>query len=539
MASMLLDLKVQARFAVTNGKAVALWFAVAYFVLCIFVQGSTGAWHRSFVSYPDEPGHFVSAVMVRDYLASGAASLPTAFARNYYQHYPFFGIGIWPPFFHWVNGIWFLFAGVGRVQALLVVAAAASGAATVIGLMVRRRTGNVAGLCAGLLFLSLPDVQRWTCAVMTDTMIAFLSLAAAAFLIRYLERQDLSNATWYVLCGACAILTKYSGIFVLALPFVAALCLQRFDLLRKIGFLMQPAAIGLIVAPWIVWTANYVSKYPGQEIHSYRDRVLGFSWATFQLFPPVLGCLVAAGLIMLLLRPRAWSADVVVTSLLYIGLVGVLVLSPPAGVEFRYILGASGALLILAFAGWAAILEPLASRGGLWTKVVPGCSLLLAVPFGVAHLGHFNNPPDQPIRSVVEAVASHAEWAPHKRIVVAPECEGPMIAEFAIRDHERPSYRLKRPTKMFAAMDWFGNGYVSLFHSSGDMMRYLRRQPVDLIIWQEPPRDRMQEHERLMEEMLRTNPSSWREVATINPPSRPSPPWEIFQYVPQQSGAQR
>jgi hypothetical protein len=497
MTCMLSDRKLhEARSATQKGRLAAVGFAVACFVLCLFVQASTGAWQRAFVSYPDEPGHFVSSVMVRDYLASGAVSSPKAFAWNYYQHYPYFAIGIWPPFFHVVSAVWFLLAGVGRVQALVVVAAAASGAATVIGLLVRRRAGAIAGLCAGAVFLSLPQVQYWTCAVMTDTTIAFLSLAAAACLIRYFERQDLSSAIWYILCGACAILTKYSGSFVVVLPFAAALCLRRFDLLRRLSFLMQPIAIGLIVAPWFVWSAKYVSIYPGHRIESYTERVLWFSWETFNLFTPVLSCLVAAGLIVLLLRPRIWSTDIVVTALVYLGLVGVVVVSPPAGLESRYILGASGALLVLAFAGWTAILEALAVRGGLWARAVPAFSLILALSFGLAHLGHFKSPPDPPIRTVVETVASHPEWA-REPIIVAPKFEGAMIAEFALHDHHRPSYQFERPTKLFTTMDWFGSG-VSRFHSSGEMMGYLRRQPVGLIIWQELPKNVLREHERLV-----------------------------------------
>jgi hypothetical protein len=45
--------------------------AAAFLLLCLFVQGSTGAWDASFDSYPDEAGHAVGAVMVRDYLATG------------------------------------------------------------------------------------------------------------------------------------------------------------------------------------------------------------------------------------------------------------------------------------------------------------------------------------------------------------------------------------------------------------------------------------------------------------------------------------
>lgn len=79
------------------------------------------------LAYPDEPSHFVGAVLVRDWLVSGRWFAPLEFARNYYDHYPFFAVGYWPPLFSIVTGLWLLVAGVGRLQALLIPAVFAAG----------------------------------------------------------------------------------------------------------------------------------------------------------------------------------------------------------------------------------------------------------------------------------------------------------------------------------------------------------------------------------------------------------------------------
>src|SRR5579864_8121928 len=84
------------RSAMGSGDIPALiGVGAVYLLLCLFVQRSTGAWGASFVVYPDEPSHFVSAVMIRDYIASGFSSSPSRFAQNYYSHYPFFAVGYW------------------------------------------------------------------------------------------------------------------------------------------------------------------------------------------------------------------------------------------------------------------------------------------------------------------------------------------------------------------------------------------------------------------------------------------------------------
>src|SRR5712692_1215352 len=113
--------------------------AASFLLLCVFIQGFTGAWDAPFFAYPDEPSHFVGAVMVRDYLASGLSSNPYEFARNYYSHYPFFAVGYWPPLFYVLTGFWFLCFGVGKSQALLLSAGAAAGMAWILYGLVRKR----------------------------------------------------------------------------------------------------------------------------------------------------------------------------------------------------------------------------------------------------------------------------------------------------------------------------------------------------------------------------------------------------------------
>src|SRR5689334_11391847 len=59
-------------------------------------------------SDPDEPAHYVSGLLVRDYLAQGVPGSPMAFARDFYLHYPKVAIGHWPPLFYVVQGVWTL-----------------------------------------------------------------------------------------------------------------------------------------------------------------------------------------------------------------------------------------------------------------------------------------------------------------------------------------------------------------------------------------------------------------------------------------------
>ena len=264
--------------------------------------------------------------MVRDWLVSGQWFAPLEFARNYYDHYPFFAVGYWPPLFSVVTGLWLLAAGVGRSQALLIPAVFAAGTGWLVFHFVRQRLGMVVGLCAGALYLSLPAVRQWMCAVMADHMTAFLSISVAACLLHYLKQPVLWNGIFCGVACGCAILSKYSAAYTLALPFLAVLLLRRFELLKKPSLLVQPFVVALIVGPWALWTRGLASfGLPSERGAFAGNRAASFVLVTFEIFPPALMAVVVLGLIVLLIRPRAWREDLVVLSLLCAGHVVVLI----------------------------------------------------------------------------------------------------------------------------------------------------------------------------------------------------------------------
>jgi hypothetical protein len=397
--------------------------------------------------------------------------------------------------------------------------------------LVRKRAGFVAGLCAGVLFLSLPEVQRWMCAVMVDEMVGFFCLAAAVLLLRYLDEPNFRNAIYCGLCCACATLTKYSGAYVCVLPLAACICLRRFSLLRKPSFLTQYLVMGLLVGPWAVWTANLEAVGLPRMPPPIARRVGRYLMDLFRIFPPVLAAVVILGLLALMVMPRVWRADLLVISLLCAGCLVFVILAPVAP-ESRYLLVPCAGLLALSFAGWVAALEPLTRRGPMGARAIPALAVILTLCMAAAHLRNYDRPPVYPIRSVVQAIVRDPAWM-NKRIIVSPDLEGPMIAEFAIEDRHRPGYQLLRPSKLFAEQGWFGEGYTSRFQSSDEMMAYLRQNPVDLIVWRLQSRTPRRAHVRYMDEMLRHYPLAWRRVMSFGSAGGALSSWMVYKFVPQ------
>jgi GT2 family glycosyltransferase len=97
-----------------------LWPAAAIIGLVLLtVQISGGAFKAEFTGHPDESAQLVSGLMVYDYLAALPRENPISWAGQYYLHYPKVAIGHWPPGYHLVEAVWWLFLGPSRTTSML------------------------------------------------------------------------------------------------------------------------------------------------------------------------------------------------------------------------------------------------------------------------------------------------------------------------------------------------------------------------------------------------------------------------------------
>src|SRR5581483_2252875 len=92
---------------------------LSFFALVVGLQIASGAYHTEFSGYPDEPAHYVTSLMVHDYITSLNPVSPMEFARNFYYHYPKVAFGHWPPFFYVVQGFWMILFSASRTSVRL------------------------------------------------------------------------------------------------------------------------------------------------------------------------------------------------------------------------------------------------------------------------------------------------------------------------------------------------------------------------------------------------------------------------------------
>lgn len=451
----------------------------------------------------DEPAHYVTGLMVRDYLAQGMPAGPRRFAEDYYRHYPKVGFGHWPPVFYLVQTAWTLPFGVSRESMMLMMAVLSA----LLGLLLyheaHRSFGWAPALGTALLMLSLAGVQILSRGVMAEVLVALLVLLAVSAYGRYLESGDWREAAWFGLWASAAILTKGTA-FVLALvPLFAVLLTRRWSLLKDPAFWIPLGLVLVLCGPWYALAPDArherVAPYGG----------LKFSPLNLLRTPPQWIALVGwlpAGLFVAGLAERIWALvrnrSLPGFWVAAISLVGGLTV-------FRLFVGMSRNPRALTLAVPLALLFALHASSRLARRVPRKAVLAGGLLFLVVSVGmNIRQVEPKPSRGFVEI--AHSVLADpalgQTRLLISSDAfgEGMFIAEMAMHE-KRPGHVIVRATKALAEIGWMGQNYVLKYRSPEDVGACLAGEGIGLIVVDDDGRILMP-HREVLARFLTSSP---------------------------------
>ena len=194
-----------------------------------------GAYRTERGNFPDEAGHFMNGMLVRDYLTDGLGENPMQFARQYYLNYPKIAPGMWPPLYHGLLGIFLLPGWPPETAALLLIGLAAAWTGwrlfRILSLLTTRRLA----FAIAAAFLCTPVIVNLSSAVMLDIVIAAFALEATYWLALFVGSGHWRHAALYGLFAAGGCLTKGNGLAILLMPPLVAIFARRLDLFRRPG----------------------------------------------------------------------------------------------------------------------------------------------------------------------------------------------------------------------------------------------------------------------------------------------------------------
>jgi hypothetical protein len=487
--------------------------AVVLFLIGVWLAASGGVFRSELTRESDEPAHYITALLVRDYLAQGMPAKPLAFAKNYYLHYPKVAFGHWPPVFYVLQAAWMLVFGVSRTSVLcLMLATTALLGATLYAVLTRALGVWWPGLAAAVLWVCAPLVQSFSGVLMSDMLVALLSFWAVLTWARYMDSPSWRLAAAFALFSAATILTKGNGFALALVPPVAIVLCRSWRLMKQPSLYGSAILILVASAPWSVITRGLVvPTWQYQLTPGFVAAASWFLWSNLVRAPGLLVsafALIGVGTkIILPYRTRRveslWGA-----AFAQIIAVWVFHAMVPAGLEQRYLLASLGPWLMFAAAGVQWVSERLSGRllparawgVALWAAAAV---VFFATVFTIPQKRRLG------LQEVAEALTGNPEFR-NSVVLCSSEGngEGIFVSEVAMRE-ARPGHILLRASRMLAESDWNGRNYKLKMTTPAEVQRFLEAAAVDVVVL-DLMRDHGFEHHKLLLETIKG--PGWRQV---------------------------
>ncbi|MCP4262287.1 MAG: hypothetical protein GY774_33015 [Planctomycetes bacterium] len=328
---------------------------IAWLFLCWLHWDNDGLW------YGDAPRHASNGLFWKDFLLSFSFN-PRDYALSYYARYPVITPTLYPPVFYLFEAALF-----GAFGASPYIAKSFVLGFTLIGALYttawsRRWIAKEAGW-AGVLFIFLPGVVRWSHAIMLNIPALAMSIGALYHFRRWLESPPKSPLWRHLYVGvSLAVLSILTYLTSCVLVLIAGIWLiveHRWRLLWNRRTLAVFVASTMALLPWVIvvvkfernrmaWatgTVNQLTSVPWMyyfECLTYYHKSLSEIFGTHLLFIAAFG--LAGGLLV-----RRWRHETILLLIMSIVCFFFFLYIPAK--EARYILLLSMPLAIFCLLG--------------------------------------------------------------------------------------------------------------------------------------------------------------------------------------------
>ena len=447
---------------------------VAIGVTLFAIQVSSHAFESEFAGYPDESAHFVSGLMIYDYLASFPRD-PIGWAGQYYLHYPRVAIGHWPPGYHLLEAAWFLILGPSRFTAMLLQWAIGLVALSMLYRLVRLFLPFTVVIAILALVIATPVFQESLEQTMADLCCLLWSVMVMYASVRLVQRQDGIALTMVVLALIAAAMTKGTAAFLVPVPAIALLA-SRQPIRIPIRWLIIAGCGVLAAAGWYFAMGGV------------------FAWGGMSTDVPwpglLIGHLAGWGFLVVAVLGLARNSLALVSAAM-IGSMLTVSLAVRAAREERHWIIVLPAILVLAGLAFVRFRSP-------WIK-----GLLLALGLVLYPYSWLRQP-----QSGFGALLARIKRPSRMLISSSGLGEGPWIAVTSLAE-KRPSSFVVRATKVLSESGWNGEGYHLLTPTTDAVLRRLDELALDTVIVDTPPVPPPLPHHLLLEDTMKNSPA-WK-----------------------------
>jgi hypothetical protein len=485
---------------------------LGFLLIAVTLQLSAGAYGSEFWGY-DEAAHFVTGLMVHDYIAAGAPSAPMSFARDYYGHYPKVALGHWPPVFYMVQSTWTLLFSVSRTSLMLLQAVTASGISLLLWFSWHREWGNVMAFLAGASFLLLPVVQGQTNTVMAEMLLSLWLLLAVLQYESYLRDGKWRSVILFSCYSIAAILTKANGWCLMLVPPLAVVLTRKFYVLRRASFWIPALAVTAVCIPWYALTFHMAQEgWRGSKQPHFLISAFAFNTrAQLLIAGPFLIVLAISAVGLYVLRPALTSIVGPRWAVLFSLWIAVIVfhsfIAPVREVRHQML----GAPAVVSFA-WGTVAW-IATRVR-WEHSFKR-PLVAVIGMGIFMLTTFHlvNKPVYGATSVIALLQRNSKLDGNILVCSRLAGEGAIVAEAALLERH-PAPTILRATKLFVNSDWGGWQPKLLVSTPPEVLSTLTRHNVSTIVIDLHPAEEPRQfaEEDLLTDTIKEYPGRFEEL---------------------------
>ncbi len=483
-----------------------------FFCISLLLQHLAGVYKSDLNGDRDAPGHYITGLMVHDWIQQGFPLPPTSFAENYYAHYPKVTIGHWPPVFYVAQAAWMFAFGDSIHSDLWFMALLDALFATTLYAVVWREFGSwLVALAVGFLLLLTPCVQISSSTVMADLVVALFCQWAVLAWVMYLDQGRARDILAFAVLSSLAIMTKGNGYALLLVPPISIALARSWRVLRDRKLWACGALIFIACIPWTLMTRDLVvSTWQYKLTPAFFVKALTFYAGQLMVESSLAAGLFALiGLVVVVAFRHSmkalWpvAASWVLAFLFFHALI-------PAGLERRYTVLVLPIWLLLMTKGVSEVIRrfPL-PRVSPSTRAM-GLAALIAVVFLTTA---FSIQSHQPSAFVAVGKALALEPAYANRVILISsegEGEGALISELVQWDKPRPKHIVLRAGRVLADSDWMQRNYTLRYHTPEEVLRYIRSIPIGILVVDRTSRDTPNLHQQLIDQMLDEYPRTWK-----------------------------
>ena len=481
-----------------------------------------GTFHSEFGRYQDEGMHYITGLLVHDFIASGHWTHPMAFAKEYYVHFPKVGLGQWPPLFYVIQTAWTLVFGVSRQSVLFLMVVLTAILAFLVYRDAEPLWGKFFALLAALLLIAAPLTQAHTAMVMAEIPLAIFSFLAVLAWIRLLERGQGRDAFWFAAWTTAALMTKGNAWAILPVVPVTILLTRRFEVLRNRNFWWAVGAVLLISVPYNWFTLRITSQ--GWDTVSLP----GFNYLALSLAKHIgfvigilglpLSCLAAAGVVDRAILPLLRRKSSIYWIVMAAYGAGIIVFHTlvPTSIEPRKVYQIVPVVCLFVIAGADTVARRLSPRFSDSAVRLGLAAAIVLIFFSTSF--HLLRPFVPGFSTAVEMLIARPDTRGAAILISSnpymQDAEAAIISEWASRERKAGTY-LVRATKLLDRPARNENGdadYELIYRSDEDMLRALDNVPISYIILHTTTTSRPYHHHAIMQRLLAGHPEEWEKI---------------------------